>query len=423
MMRRLFLICALALIPFTGYTQGTIAPIAKHQFFTNAGAVAASHKLCSWQAGTTTPLATYSNSTLTAANTNPIILDSAGRATIFLQPGAAYKFALLTAGSDSTCDTGSTLWTVDGVTAMPASTVNLDIDQVAGEALSAGDAVFLSDGSGGRTAGRWYKSDSDTASMSSTATVVAMVPAAISSGATGSIRLQGRITGLAGLSAGSNYYISSTAGGITSTPPANQRFLGVADSTTSLVLTPSQSTVNSNLTVATLTTTGATTVGGLTDLSGASAGQIKFPATQNPSTNVNTIDDYEELTSWTPVIGGSGGTSGQTYSAQIAKAIKIGKHVTAWFDVTLSNKGTITGAVQIQGLPYTQGTTLGSVHISFWTALGAAKVYVGGIANTGTTAITLYGAGAAATGLTALADADIGNTTRIVGVVVYEADQ
>lgn len=52
-------------------------------------------------------------------------------------------------------------------------------------------------------------------------------------------------------------------------------------------------------TVATLTTTGAATVGGLLDLSGASAGQIKFPATQNASGNANTLDDYEEGT-WTP---------------------------------------------------------------------------------------------------------------------------
>lgn len=37
---------------------------------------------------------------------------------------------------------------------------------------------------------------------------------------------------------------------------------------------------------------------GLVDISGASGGQIKFPATQNASANVNTLDDYEEGT-WT----------------------------------------------------------------------------------------------------------------------------
>jgi hypothetical protein len=48
-----------------------------------------------------------------------------------------------------------------------------------------------------------------------------------------------------------------------------------------------------------------------------------------------TCDDYEEG-SWTPVIGGDGGTSGQTYEAQVGKYQKVGKKVTAWAYVRLS---------------------------------------------------------------------------------------
>ncbi len=33
---------------------------------------------------------------------------------------------------------------------------------------------------------------------------------------------------------------------------------------------------------------------GLLDISAATAGQIKFPAVQNPSINPKTLDDYEE---------------------------------------------------------------------------------------------------------------------------------
>jgi hypothetical protein len=41
----------------------------------------------------------------------------------------------------------------------------------------------------------------------------------------------------------------------------------------------------------------------LMDLSGAAAGNIKFPATQNPSANANTFDDYAE-TSYTGTLTG-----------------------------------------------------------------------------------------------------------------------
>lgn len=55
-------------------------------------------------------------------------------------------------------------------------------------------------------------------------------------------------------------------------------------------------------TIASIIGTGTTTLQGLVDISGASAGQIKFPATQNASTDAHTLDDYEEGT-WTPTDG------------------------------------------------------------------------------------------------------------------------
>lgn len=55
-------------------------------------------------------------------------------------------------------------------------------------------------------------------------------------------------------------------------------------------------------TIASIIGTGTTTLQGLLDISGASAGQIKFPATQNASSDANTLDDYEEGT-WTPADG------------------------------------------------------------------------------------------------------------------------
>lgn len=49
------------------------------QFFDNNGVILTGGKIYSYQAGTTTPLATYTSSTGGTAHTNPIILDAAGR--------------------------------------------------------------------------------------------------------------------------------------------------------------------------------------------------------------------------------------------------------------------------------------------------------------------------------------------------------
>lgn len=174
----------------------------------------------------------------------------------------------------------------------------------------------------------------------------------------------------------------------------------------------------------TLGVTGVATLSALLDISGASAGQIKFPAAQNASANVNTLDDYEEG-SWTPVIGGISGTSGQTYSSQVGSYVKIGKLVFATFDTTLSAKGTITGVVQIQGLPFTcsaTGTFAGAGGTMEFVTLATNWISVYVMPVSGTTAANVLGtAAAAANNTTGLVTADIANTTRLIGAVFYIA--
>lgn len=79
---------------------------------------------------------------------------------------------------------------------------------------------------------------------------------------------------------------------------------------------------------------------------------VQFPATQVPSADANTLDDYEEGT-WTPTIIGLGGGSGQTYGAQEGVYQKIGDMVHVECHVVLNSKGTATGACAIGGLPFT----------------------------------------------------------------------
>jgi hypothetical protein len=70
---------------------------AGQQFFTDAGIPLSGGKLYSYAAGTTTPQTTYTTAAGDVAQTNPIILDSAGRISggeIWLTAGLSYKFIL-----------------------------------------------------------------------------------------------------------------------------------------------------------------------------------------------------------------------------------------------------------------------------------------------------------------------------------------
>ena len=66
------------------------------QFFSNDGLPLAGGKLQTFQAGSTTPLATFTDASGLIANTNPIILGTSGRPpeTIWLSDGFFYKFVL-----------------------------------------------------------------------------------------------------------------------------------------------------------------------------------------------------------------------------------------------------------------------------------------------------------------------------------------
>ena len=217
-------------------TVYTTIPNVPPTFLDDNGLPISGGKLFSYLSGTTTKQDTYNgaDSTTAVANPNPIILDSASRATIFLPPGSSYKFVL--APSTDTDPPSSPYWTRDGIQSVPSTNVDLEVTGTAGENISANDVVVLSDGSYGKTAGRWYKADADFEFLSSLAKQVGMAPSAILSGFSGAILLKGRITGLTSLSIGTFYYASATAGALTSTAPGNAAQVGVADSTTSLIV-------------------------------------------------------------------------------------------------------------------------------------------------------------------------------------------
>ena len=81
------------------------------------------------------------------------------------------------------------------------------------------------------------------------------------------------------------------------------------------------------------------------DMSAATSGQIKFPATQNQSTNAQTLDDYRE-SSLATVLGFGGNQVGMTMGATAVNTsyfTKVGNIVMLNMELTLTAKGSSTG--------------------------------------------------------------------------------
>jgi hypothetical protein len=118
-------------------------------------------------------------------------------------------------------------------------------------------------------------------------------------------------------------------------------------------------------------------VGGAT--ASASGSGVSFPATKSPSTDVNTLDDYEEGTFNCNYgtflnISGSWGQANCTYT-------KIGRHVFVSATITGTGMGVNTnGYIQFIGMPFTVGTnSAGS-----WGSTSISSQIAGTIVATGT---------------------------------------
>ena len=171
----------------------------------------------------------------------------------------------------------------------------------------------------------------------------------------------------------------------------------------------------------TIASTGAATFSSGIGIGGATAttGGIQFPATQVSSADANNLDDYEEGT-WTAVIGGSGGQSGQTYGAQTGYYTKIGRQVTVTFRVYLSSKGTITGDAAIKGLPFTIDSAISFGNgATYFEALATSWSSIFFVCTGGTTYASIDGVKTAAISSTRATTSDITNNTQFNGSFTY----
>ena len=85
-----------------------LAPEPKLQFFNNQGGFLAGGQLLSFAAGTSNPQATYTDSTQTTVNPNPVILNARGEASVWFNTAFSYKLVLQD-------QIGNQIWTQDNI--------------------------------------------------------------------------------------------------------------------------------------------------------------------------------------------------------------------------------------------------------------------------------------------------------------------
>ena len=132
----------------------------------------------------------------------------------------------------------------------------------------------------------------------------------------------------------------------------------------------------------------------------------------------NKLDDYEEGT-WTPVITFGGGNTGVAYSYQVGTYTKIGDLVTASCYMSLSSKGSSTGAAVLKELPFTSRNLTANLvpaalrlsNISFadfpmgWNQASSKDIHLQETTNAGTT--------------TNLTDANFSNSSEVMISISY----
>lgn len=134
------------------------------------------------------------------------------------------------------------------------------------------------------------------------------------------------------------------------------------------------STGTGNVVRASAPTLSAAILSGTTNVSG---GQLQFPGAQSASAGANVLDDYEEGT-WSPTLTTAAGSV--TGANQGSLYVKIGQLVIAYGYINVSAVSTPSGALTINGLPFTSRAQYGAVALSFFAGglTTAVNGYCGG---------------------------------------------
>ena len=139
----------------------------------------------------------------------------------------------------------------------------------------------------------------------------------------------------------------------------------------------------------------------------------------------NNLDDYEEGT-WTPDPKFGGNNTGMSKTVN-GYYVKIGKNVTAYYQIIFTNKGSSTGNFAVNGFPFTNSLTeltLPSFGYFHRFIFGNDTTYMITCNLSGTSSSWRYAVeGTAGTGqnMAAVTDANVSSAIHVAGAIHYRA--
>lgn len=155
-------------------------------------------------------------------------------------------------------------------------------------------------------------------------------------------------------------------------------------------------------------------------------GNYQFPATQVPSADANTLDDYEEGTFTPAITFATPGNLSVGYSTALGAYTKIGRMVMIALAVVTSGftHTTASGDLSITGLPFTTPATTNLFWgngLSLWQGITRASyTFIGWRLAASTTTLSLIAAGSAQTAvIVGASDMPTGGSVALQGSFVY----
>lgn len=181
------------------------------------------------------------------------------------------------------------------------------------------------------------------------------------------------------------------------TTPADADLVGVVETTGPVLKKLTWANVKATLLATIMTWTAKQTMQNVAFTTAAvdlTVGQLKFPGTQNPSSDVNTLDDYEEGT-FTPAFSAIGCTF--SYATQYGSYTKIGNRVFVTIRLALNTSGNTLagGTLQLTGLPFVNGESEAVLAQVNWSNSTTSYLDITAQLASGAQLLTFYGPTAA----------------------------